>query len=200
MAPAPSSINGSGLSIVFAIAQQLTQPSEKLPAPNDLIVSRELLPRPNSPEKTTKAATLTPPNLFRVRTKPILCFVRLTGNSTCTHVSGRRTIFRPRKRRPNAAHVSRHYGKTQNCHHPESAWADAGTLLIERFSNRESNREKEAPVKTTAKLTRSSRQNAISNTRKLQRNSKNATAPLEFLFRLETNPILCFLGVTRNFN
>ena len=54
----------------------------------------------NPQQKTTKTPTRTPPKVFRVQRRPTLYFVRLTRNSTCTHVSGRRTIFRAQKRDP----------------------------------------------------------------------------------------------------
>ena len=91
MAPAPRSINSSGLSTVSAIAEQstqpseigsgmMTQPSEILSAPDELKIPSEILPRTNQHQKSQKTATRTPPDLLRLKDTPTLCFVGVTDN------------------------------------------------------------------------------------------------------------------------
>src|ERR1700685_1460056 len=63
------------------------------------LAPRETLPPANQQEKTIKAITRTPPNLFRVETNALLSFVRLTHMSNCTHVSGRTTTKANKTRR-----------------------------------------------------------------------------------------------------
>ena len=79
--------------------------------------------RPDPPEKTTKTATRTPPNLFRVRSRPTLYFLRLTRNSTYTHVSGTRTIFRTRMSRLNWAKKETPTNKNPNQRNGQTAAA-----------------------------------------------------------------------------
>ena len=75
----------------------------------------------NPQEKTAKTPTLTPPNLFRVERTPAFCFLKVTANSTYTHVSGRPTQFRligPQYRRRPCRLFSA--PKSQSRHKPRS--------------------------------------------------------------------------------
>jgi hypothetical protein len=63
-----------------------------------------------------------------------------------------------------------------------------------------SNRELEALFQVPINWPSSSRQIAFLNPRKPPANSKNKKSLPSFMFRLETTPILCFVGVKESFN
>src|SRR5271156_1275923 len=170
MAPAPSSINGSGLSIVSAIAEYLDQPINKssglseLPLLGQRISNRERL---------------------RLETLP-------------TYTKQKRDSISNRENNA-VSHIQPGHPHRSNSNR-ESLRLETLVTYRKQTPALRSNREIEALFQVTLKQPWSGRENAIPSPRKLPRNLKNTTTFPSILLRLKTTPILCFLRVTEHFN
>jgi hypothetical protein len=181
MAPAPSL--GSGLSIVSAIAEYLTQPGE---------IGSGLMSQPSKLLSGLQPARR--PNLKISNRESLRLEIDVTQTKQTTQPHSNREVealFSSRVRADDSArsYIARAINRLRDCQSIDSTRGYIARSTL-HTNPKISTRERRSSI----------RQNASSRLRKLPASPKNNTTHPSVLLRLKPTPVLCFVGVTDNFN